>query len=105
MPTEEHRLRVEVTLDQAILKETDCSIENLQSIIKQGFKFLTFTELDQKAPEAFRASYEEIIKPYGQERAVGNVNRNKRNLQDGIKTYAELNSIVSKAIFNLCRKF
>lgn len=105
LPTEEHRLRVEVTLDQAILKETDCSIENLKGIIKQGFKFLTFTELDQKAPEAFKATYKEIIKPYGQERAVRNVSRNKRNLQDGIKTYAELNSIVSKAIFNLCRKF
>lgn len=105
LPKEEHRLRVEVTLDQSILKENDCSIENLQSIIKQGFKFLTFTELDKKSPEAFRASYEEIIKPYGQERAGRNVNRNKRNLEDGIKTYAELNSIVSKAIFNLCRKF
>lgn len=105
LPTEEHRLRVEVTLGQTILKETDCSIENLQSIIKQGFKFLTFTELDQKAPEAFKASYEEIIKPYGKEQKVKNVNRNKRNLEDGIKTYAELNSIVSKAIFNLCRKF
>lgn len=105
LPTEEHRLRVEVTLDQTILKETDCSIENLQGIIKQGFKFLTFTELDQKAPEAFKASYEEIIKPYGQERTMKNVNRNKRNLEDGIKTHAELNNVISKAIFNLCRKF
>ena len=105
LPKKEHRLRVEVTLDQAILKENDCSIENLQTIIKQGFKFLTFTELDQKASEAFKANYEEIIKPYGQERAVRNVNRNKRYLEDGIKTSAELNSIVSKAIFNLARKF
>lgn len=74
LPKEEHRLRVEVTLDQSILKENNCSIENLQTIIKQGFKFLTFTELDQKATEAFRSSYEESIKPYGQERAVRSVN-------------------------------
>ena len=105
LPKEEHRLRVEVTLDQAILKDTVSSIGNLQSIIKQGFKFLSFTELDKKAPEAFKASYDEIIQPYGKEQTVRNVNRNKRNLEDGIKTYAELNSIVSKAIFNLCRKF
>lgn len=105
LPKEKHRLRVEVTLDQTVLKETNCSIENLQTIIKQGFKFLTFTELDQKASGTFRASYEEIIKPYGQEQAMKNVNRNKRNLEDGIKTYAELNNIISKAIFNLCRKF
>ncbi|WP_180182547.1 hypothetical protein [Acinetobacter sp. YH01020] len=105
LPTKDHRLRVEVTLDQAILKETDCSIENLQNIIKQGFKFLTFTELDKTAPNAFKESYDEIIKPYGKEQKVRNVNRNKRSLQDGIKTHAELNSIVSKAIFNLCRKF
>ena len=105
LPTKDHRLRVEVTLDQAILKETDCSIKNLQNIIKQGFKFLTFTELDKTAPNAFKESYDEIIKPYGKEQKVRNVNRNKRSLQDGIKTHAELNSIVSKAIFNLCRKF
>lgn len=105
LPTEDHRLRVEVTLDQTILKNTDCSIKNLQNIIKQGFKFLTFTELDKTAPIAFKESYDEIIKPYGKEQKARNVNRNKRSLQDGIKTHAELNSIVSKAIFNLCRKF
>lgn len=105
LPTEDHRLRVEVTLDQAILKNTDCSIKNLQNIIKQGFKFLTFTELDKAAPNTFKESYDEIIKPYGKEQKARNVNRNKRSLQDGIKTHAELNSIVSKAIFNLCRKF
>ena len=105
LPTEDHRLRVEVTLDQVILKNTDCSIKNLQNIIKQGFKFLTFTELDKAAPNAFKEIYDEIIKPYGKEQKARNVNRNKRSLQDGIKTHAELNSIVSKAIFNLCRKF
>lgn len=105
LPTEDHRLRVEVTLDQTILKNTDCSIKNLQNIIKQGFKFLTFTELDKAVTNAFKESYDEIIKPYGKEQKARNVNRNKRSLQDGIKTHAELNSIVSKAIFNLCRKF
>lgn len=105
LPKEKHRLRVEVTLDQAILKDTDCSIGNLKNIIKQGFKFLTFTELDKKASEALKKSYDEIIQPYGKEQNARNVNRNKRTLQDGIKTHAELNDIVSKAIFNLCRKF
>lgn len=105
LPKDEHRLRVEVTLDQAILKETDCSIENLQSIIKKGAKFLTFTELNNKASKAFKATYNEIIQPYGKEQTARNVNSNKRNLENGIKTHAELNSIVSKAIFNLCRKF
>ena len=105
LPKEKHRLRVEVTLDQAILKDTDCSIGNLKNIIKQGFKFLTFTELDKKASEALKKSYDEVIKPYGKEQTAINVNRNKRTLRDGVKTYAELNSIVSKAIFNFYRKF
>lgn len=105
LPKEKHRLRVEVTLDQAILKDTDCSIRNMKNIIKQGFKFLTFTELDKMASEALKKSYDEIIKPYGKEQTARNVNRNKRTLRDGIKTHAELNNIVSKAIFNLCRKF
>lgn len=103
--SEKHRLRVEVTLDQAILKDTDCSIGNLKNIIKQGFKFLTFTKLDKKASEALKKSYDEVIKPYGKEQTAINVNRNKRTLRDGVKTYAELNSIVSKAIFNFYRKF
>lgn len=105
LPTEEHRLRVEVTLDQALLKGTNCSLGNLQNIIKQGFKFLTFTELDQKASRKSKDSYNQTIKPYGKEQSRRNAHRNKRSLQDGIKTHAELNSIVSKAIFNLCRKF
>lgn len=100
-----HRLRLEVTLSKPILNNADCSIGNLQSIVKQGFKFLTFTELDTKASKVLKESYDEIIKPYGKEQTVGNVNRNKRTLQDSIRTNAELNSIVSKAIFNLCRKF
>ena len=105
LPKEKYRLRVEVTLGQAILKETDCSIENLQSIIKKGFKFMTFTELDQKASKASKESYDQIIKPYGKEQTERNSDLNKRSLQDDIKTHADLNSIVSKAIFNLCRKF
>lgn len=105
LPINEHRLRVEVTLNSDMLKNTDCHLSNLTNIIKLGFKYLTFTKLDEKASEEMKVNYSQNIDHFGMEQNTMSANKNKRTLADGVKTNSELNSLVSKAIFNLCRKF
>lgn len=105
LPTNEHRLRVEVTLNSDMLKKIDCHLSNLTNIIRLGFKYLTFTKLDEKASEEMRVNYSQNIDHFGMEQNSTGVNRNKRTLTDGIKTHSELNSLVAKAIFNLSRQF
>ena len=101
----EHRLRVEVTLNRDLLKNVDCHLSNLPSIIKLGFKHLTFTKLDQKASKEMKAHYNQNIDHFGMEQELVSISRNKRSLLDGIKTHSELNTLTSKAVFNLCRLF
>ncbi|CAM2983958.1 hypothetical protein [Acinetobacter celticus] len=101
----EHRLRAEVTLNSDMLKNIDCHLSNLTNIIKLGFKYLTFTKLDEKASEEMKADYSQHIDPFGMEKDTTSENRNKRSLANGVKTYSELNSLVSKAIANQCRQF
>ncbi|MCG2607849.1 hypothetical protein LZZ98_04760 [Acinetobacter sp. SM34] len=105
LPINEHRLRVEVTLSRDFLTDTDCYLPNLPNIIKLGFKHLSFTRLDEKASEEMKANYNQHIAPFGMEQSTTSISRNKRTLANGVKTHSELNSLVSKAIFNLCRQF
>ncbi|MGB9190592.1 hypothetical protein [Acinetobacter sp.] len=105
LPIDQHRLRVEVTLSRAFLTDTDCYLPNLPNIIKLGFKHLSFTRLDEKASEEMKADYNQHIAPFGMEQSTTSISRNKRTLANGVKTHSELNSLVSKAIFNLCRQF
>ncbi|MQW91940.1 hypothetical protein GFH30_00880 [Acinetobacter wanghuae] len=101
LPLEEHRLRVEVTLNNGRFEVKDHSIENLANIIKKGFKFLSFTRLNSHPPSKLKEYYEERIKPFGQE----TIKHKKGSLEDGIQPYSELNKLVSKAVFNLSRNF
>lgn len=101
----EHRLRVEVTLNRDLLKKVDCHLSNLPNIIKLGFKHLTFTKLDQKASKEMKAHYNQNIDHFGMEQELVSISRNKRSLLDGIKTHSELNTLTSKAVFNLSRLF
>ncbi|MFV5514771.1 hypothetical protein [Acinetobacter gerneri] len=105
LPVNEHRLRVEVTLNRDLLKNVDCHLSNLPSIIKLGFKHLTFTKLDQKASKEMKAHYNQNIDHFGMEQELISISRNKRSLLDGIKTHSELNTLTSKAVFNLSRLF
>lgn len=105
LPSNEHRLRVEVTLNHEVLKGIDNRLSNLLQIIKFGFKHLTFTELNKDASLKDKANYREQIQPFGMEQETARKNRNKRTLLSAIKTHAKLNKIVGKAVYNLCRKF
>ncbi|WP_180116124.1 hypothetical protein [Acinetobacter sp. YH12140] len=105
LPIDQHRLRVEVTLNRDFLADTNCCLSNLPNIIKLGFKHLSFTKLDEQASKEMKADYSQNIDHFGMEQNSTSVNRNKRTLTDGIKTHSELNSLVAKAASNLCRKF
>ncbi|MDI9750946.1 hypothetical protein QM274_01640 [Acinetobacter baumannii] len=105
LPSNEHRLRVEVTLNHEVLKGIDNHLSNLTQIIKSGFKHLTFTELKKDASSEDKTDYREQIQPFGMEHENISKNRNKRTLLSTIKTHAKLNKIVGKAVSNLCRKF
>lgn len=105
LPSHEHRLRVEVTLNHSALTGTDNRLSNLTQIIKSGFKYLTFTELNKATSSEEKTDYRENIQPFGIEQKNTSKNRNKRTLLSPIKTNAKLNKIVGKAISNLCRKF
>ncbi|MBF6955406.1 hypothetical protein M9Y34_16650 [Acinetobacter baumannii] len=101
LPLEEHRLRVEVTLNNSKFEVKDHSIGNLANIIKKGFKFLSFTRLNSHPPSKLKEYYEELIQPFGKE----TIKHKKGSLEGGIQPYSELNRIVSKAVFNLSRNF
>lgn len=104
LPINEHRLRVEVTLNREFLTDANCRLSNLSHIIRLGFKHLSFTKLDEKASEEMKVDYKQNIDHFGIEQNTMSKNRNKRSLTNGVKTHSELNSLVSKAIFNLCRQ-
>jgi hypothetical protein len=105
LPKDEHRLRIEVTLNHEALKDTESHFYNLTQIIKSGFKYLTFTVLSNHTSLENRAKYREQIHPFGLElentRKFGKV---KTSLIT-IKPHAKLNKIAAKAIYNLYRKF
>lgn len=105
LPKDEHRLRIEVTLNHEALKDTENHFYNLTQIIKSGFKYLTFTVLSNHTSLENRAKYREQIHPFGLElentRKFGKV---KTSLIT-VKPHAKLNKIVAKAIYNLYRKF
>lgn len=105
LPSNEHRLRVEVTLNHEALKGIDNHLPNLTQIIKFGFKHLTFTELKKDAPLSDKTDYREQIQPFGMEQKNTSKNQNKRALLSAIKIHAKLNKIVGKAVYNLCRQF
>ncbi|MFX8856843.1 hypothetical protein ABTM70_01260 [Acinetobacter baumannii] len=105
LPSHEHRLRVEVTLNHEALKGTDNHLSNLTQIIKFGFKHLTFTELNKVASSEDKTDYREQITPFGMEQKNSSKKRNTRALLRAIKTHAKLNKIVGKAVSNLYRKF
>ena len=105
LPSDERRLRVEVTLNHDFLTDKDCHLSNLPNIIKLGFKHLTFTKLDEKASEEMKADYSQHIALFGMEQNTKSISRSTRTLGKGIKTHSELNSLVGKAVFNLYRQF
>lgn len=101
LPTKEHRLRVEVTLNNTMFEVKDHSIENLADIIKKGFTFLSFTRLNSRLSSELKEYYKEMIKPFGKE----TIKNKKCLLAYDIQPFSELNKIVSKAVFNLYRNF
>lgn len=105
LPTKQHRMRVEVNLSGQTLANFGNRTDNLKELIHEGFTFLRFTKLNDGLTAAEARYYRERIELFGQEKHIISKSRNKRDLPDLIRTHAELNKIVNKAVCNFSRNF
>ena len=105
LPTERHRTRVEVNVSGQTLANFGNCTDNLKELIHSGFKFLQFTKLNDGVTAAEARYYRERIELFGQKKQIISKSRNKRDSPDLIRTHAELNRTVSKAVYNLSRNF
>lgn len=105
LPTKRHRTRVEVNVSGQTLANFGNCTDNLKELIHSGFKFLQFTKLNDGVTAAEARHYRERIELFGQKKQIISKSRNKRDSPDLIRTHAELNRMVSKAVYNLSRNF
>lgn len=105
LPLSKHRIRIEVNLKESVLQKEGLQIDNLKTLITNGFKKLQFTRLDEVASTEFKNSYTDRVQMYGRETKIISKSRNKRNLPEFVIPYRELNKTVSKAVTNLTRNF
>lgn len=105
LPSDQHRIRIEVNLRGDKLTSLNNDVSNLRHLITNGFKSLQFTKLSDKATEAEVKTYHSKIRLFGRETLIISKSRNKRDLPEFIKSHAELNRAVGKAVANLTRKF
>ncbi|EXR29867.1 hypothetical protein ACT4YA_10270 [Acinetobacter baumannii] len=102
----EWRVRAEKNIKHNILSSMDNRLMNLKSILLKGFKELKFTQLEATAPQPLKDLYRDSVQPFGLEQEVHyGRHRHKRTLPDFIKSNADLNQIVSSAVYNLLRSF
>ncbi len=108
LPSSQHRLRAEVTLRKTFFEKAkiDCGLDNLPLMIAHGFKQLTFTKLSNRATEAYRKNYRDLVQPFGQEQPiVKSSSKHKRLLSDEIESYGLLNERKRLEVKALADKF
>ena len=106
LPPEEHRLRLEVNLHRNELEKITPNLADFEAIIREGFKYIDFTKLDEDVDESLKQEYQRHVRPHGQEvMPFRSKSGNRRTLPEGIKLNAELNKIKRTAVSNLLRNF
>ena len=106
LPQEKWRVRAEKNIKRNILSRMDNHLNNLKSILREGFKDLKFTQLEATAPQDLKELYRDSVLPFGLEQEVHyGRHRHKRVLAEYIKSNTELNQVVSNAVHNLIRNF
>lgn len=106
LPPEEHRLRLEVNLHRHELEKITPNLTDFEAIIREGFKHIDFTKLDEDVDESLKQEYRRHVRPYGQEvMPFRSKSGNRRTLPEGIKLNAEVNKIKRTAVSNLLRNF
>lgn len=105
LPQDQHRPRIEVNLSGQVLVGLGNDTVNLKHLISEGFKYLQFTQLNDNATAEEVKRYRKSIELFGRETSTISKSRHKRQLPDFIKSHADLNRAISKAVYNLTRKF
>lgn len=105
LPLNQHRMRIEVNLKGQTLADMGNGVDNLRTLITEGFKYLNFTRLDDKATAEEKDRYSNKVELFGRETTIISKSRNKRKLPEFIKSHRELNDVTRKAIYNLSRHF
>lgn len=106
LPKHKWRIRAEKNIKQNVLSRMDNRLTNLKELLLNGFKGLSFTQLVNNAPQSVKDTYKNSIQPFGMEqKTYYNKSRHKRTLQEYIEKNADLNRLISNAIYNLLRNF
>lgn len=106
LPESKWRIRAEKNIKRNVLNKMDNRLMNLNRILLNGFKGLSFTQLETHAPQEMKNSYKETVKPFGLEHEIFyDKSRHKRKLPEHIEKNTVLNQIVSNTMHNLLRNF
>lgn len=106
LPDNQWRIRTEKNIKHNVLSKMDNRLINLKRIILDGFKGLSFTQLGIHAPQDFKNSYKDMVKPFGLEQKIYyDKSRHKRKLSKHVEKNTALNQLVSNSVHNLLRNF
>lgn len=108
LPIDEHRARIEVTLQKSAFlnDDIDLHLDKLSAIITCGFKKMQFTKLSKRATGMEKDTYYTQVKPFGKEQAdMVSISRHKRSLPDAIESHAWLNKAKRTAVKALVKRF
>lgn len=101
LPQEEWRLRAEVRLSNI-----NHSVNDLQNVIKIGFKKLNFTQLEKSTTAEQQHLYSLYVRPYGQKQSLPILrNGHYRYFKNFICVHKDLNERLRESVKNLSSKF
>jgi len=106
LPESKWCIRAEKNIKRNVLNKMDNRLMNLKRILLNGFKGLSFTQLGIHAPQDFKNSYKDMVKPFGLEQGIYyDKSRHKRKLSKHVEKNTALNQLVSSSVHNLLRNF
>ena len=106
LPQVDWRIRAEKNIKFNVLTQMDNRLSNVRQVLSEGFKGLSFTQLNETAPLDMKAKYKDSVKAFGQEQEIYyDKSRHKRTLSEHIEKNTALNQLISNAVQNLLRNF
>ncbi|ENV80983.1 MULTISPECIES: hypothetical protein [Acinetobacter] len=104
LPREKWCIRVEVRLKEVILSSIGNDLVNFNHLLRQGFKYLRFTQLRSDVSHEDKLIYSNKVKPFGMEvESHYDQSRNKTNRNNIAEKNANLNTEISKCSSNFAR--
>ena len=106
LPQVDWRIRAEKNIKFNVLTQMDNRLSNVRQVLSEGFKGLSFTQLNETAPLDMKAKYKDSVNAFGLEQEIYyDKSRHKRTLPEHIKKNTALNKLISNAVQNLLRNF